>query len=350
MRKLASLMFICPLLLRTGAGQEVDSGFELRTTLSAEGVESPALTQAPRDGDSVTGGFRAMLYPLWKWNQHWSVDGAVQIHSRPFFLDELGTQGYGIKADVMQGHLNYARFWKKASVVARAGMLSSAFGSFLLRYDDAVNPLVDKPLAYGYYGGINPLGLAGVEVDATYGKFDARGQFVSSSALNRRGVFDHDQYANWAGGAGYTIKQGFRVGGSLLRGPYLDRQFAYYFPGEAPPRTLPATGVGVDVSWGRGPWNVYGEWQRFQMDYRLIPTFKEQFVYGEARRVLSPRWYVATRWTQMTMNEGPSARVFEAAAGYRVSASQMVKVEYETSKTVAVQFVATLRPVAVAGK
>lgn len=349
MRILFVLAIFAGALLQNAKAQEASSGFELRTTLSAESFYYPDMTEPPRNGEPVSGGFRAMLYPVWKWNEHWSVEGTVQIHSRPYFFDEFETQGYGVKGDVMQAHINYAQFWKKASVVVRAGMLSSAFGSFLLRYDDAVNPLIDKPLSYGYYGGINPLGLAGAQVDATYDKVDLRAQFVNSSPLNRRSIFDHDQYGNWAGGAGYTIKQGFRVGASILRGPYLDRQFAYYFWGEVPPRTLPATGVGVDVSWGRGPWNAYGEWQRFQMDYHVIPTFRQQFVYGELRRVLTPRWYLATRWTQMSRSVGPVHRVFEAAAGYRVTASQLIKLEYETDNTLALQYVVTFRPIAVAG-
>ncbi len=65
--------------------QEANSGFELRTTLTGEAVYAPALTEAPRDGDSVSGGFRGMLYPVWKWNEHWSVEGTVQVHSRPYF-------------------------------------------------------------------------------------------------------------------------------------------------------------------------------------------------------------------------------------------------------------------------
>ena len=65
------------------------------------------------------------------------------------------------------------------------------------------------------------------------------------------------------------------MGASAYRGPYLDRQYEFFFPGEAPPRDLPATAIGVDAQWGRGPWNVYGEWQGFQMDYTVIPTLHE---------------------------------------------------------------------------
>ena len=72
-------------------------------------------------------------------------------------------------------------------------------------------------------------------------------------------------------------------------------QFPFYFPGEASPSILPATGVGADVQLGRGDWNVTGEWQRFQMDYHAIPTLTERAGYGEVRLVLNPRWYAATR-------------------------------------------------------
>jgi hypothetical protein len=337
------------LFARIVPAQEADSGFELRTTLSAEGVASQELTEAPRNGDPESGGFRAMFYPIWKWNDSWSVEGAFQVASRPYFFDEFSTQGYGVKGDLMQAHVNYSHFWKKASVVARVGVLSSAFGSFLLRYDDAVNPLIDIPISYGYYSAVSAVGLAGAQVDATYGKMDFRTQFVNSSPVNPRSVFEHDQYGNWAGGAGYTIRQGLRVGASMFRGPYLDRQYAYFFPGESPPNTLPATGVGVDVSWGHGPWNVYGEWQHFQMDYHVISTFREQFAYGEIRRALAPRWYVAARFTNMSASYGPGENVFEAAVGFRPNTFQLVKLGYETDRTVAVQFVTTLRPISIAG-
>ena len=335
-------------LVRVAAAQEANSGFELRTTLSAEGVNSQELTQPPRDGNAVAGGFRAVLYPTWKWNDSWSLEGSFQVVSRPYFFDEFTTQGYGINGDLLQAHVNFSHFWKKASVVARAGVLSSSFGSFLLRYDDAVNPLIDIPISYGYYSGVTLLGLPGAQVDVTYRKLDVRAQFANSSPLNPRSLFDHDQYGNWAGGAGYTILQGFRVGASAFYGPYLDRQYQYFFPGESPPRTLPATGVGVDVSWARGPWNVYGEWQHFQLDYHVIPTVREQFAYGEVRRVLAPRWYLAGRLTHMGDSFGTSKQVFEAAVGFRPSPSQLVKLGYETDNTVVIQYVTMLRPISFA--
>lgn len=333
--------------------QEASSGIELSGTISVEAIDSHQLAQSLRDGSNFAGGFRAVLYPVWKIDDHWSVSAAVQAYSVPYFYDQFSEQGERLKGDVLQANLSYSRFVGHGSIVIRAGQLTSAFGSFLLRYDDAVNPLIDIPLSYGYYyEGVTTLGLAGVEADATLGKLDARVQFTNSSPANPRSIFDRDQYGNWTAGAGYTIKQGFRVGGSTYRGPYLDHQFPFYFQGELPPSRLPATAVGVDANWGRGPWNVYGEWQRFQFDYHSIPTFIQQAGYAEARRTLSPRWYLAARAGYLR-SEFPY-RVYELAGGYRPSAHELIKVEYEVrqgpaisanhEQIVAIQFVSTFGP------
>jgi hypothetical protein len=228
--------------------QEANSGFELRSMFTVEAVNSHQLVSAPRFGGDTTGGFRAMFYPTWKISRHWTVTGAVQVNSRPYFVETLTTQGYGVRGEVLQGHLDYSRFWEHASVVVRAGMLSSAFGSFLLRYDDVVNPLIDYPLSYGYYGkSVTTESLAGAQVDATIGRFDARAQITSSSPASRLSPFDRGQAANWTAGAGYTIRQGLRVGVSAYRGPYVypaNEDVAEYH--------WMAAGLGVDASWGIG--------------------------------------------------------------------------------------------------
>lgn len=345
------LLLVCA---ATAWGQEANSGFELRTTMTVQGMYSEELTQAPRDGDSVAGGVRGMFYPVWKLSSHWSMEGTVEVHTRPFFSDEISTQGYGIRADVLQAHLNYSRFWNRGSVVVRAGMLSSSFGSFLLRYDDAVNPLIGVPLSYGYYSGESELGLAGAQVDVTEGKVDLRGQFSTSSPVNRRSIFDADQYGNWTFGGGYTIAQGFRAGASMFRGPYLDRQSAFYYYGEANPSSLPATGVGVDVQWGSGPWNVYGEWRRFQFDYQLRPTFTEHTGYAEVRRVLTPRWFAAARLGYLHPGSYAGTESYEIGFGYRPNTFQLIKASYAiehsalypgtTHNVLAVQLVSSLQP------
>jgi hypothetical protein len=316
-------------LISLARGQEATSGFDLRTTISASSFYSHELSESPRDGSPLSGGVRAMLYPTWKLNSHWTISGAVQVHSRPYFGEEFTTQGYGVKGDLLQLNLSYSRFWGNRSLVVRVGQLSTAFGAFLQRYDAADNPLIAMPVTYGYYyKPVTSLGLAGAQVDATVGKVDLRGQFVNSSPANRRSILDGDQYGNWAGGGGYTIRQGFRIGTSAYRGPYLHRHYPYFFPGEANPRDLPATGIGLDVQWGHGPWNAWGELQHFQMDYRLIPTFNEHTGYAELRRVLNPRWYAATRITYVRASAFAGYETYEMAAGFRPNTHQLVKAGY----------------------
>jgi hypothetical protein len=340
-------------------GQEASSGFDLRTTLSGAGYYSPQLEAKPRSGEPYTAGFRAMLYPTWRISKNWTAAAAVQLHSRPYFYEEFATQGYGVKADLLQAHISYSRFWSNKSLVIRAGQLSSAFGSFLLRYDDADNPLIDMPQSYGYYYKcVTVHGLAGAQADVTLGKVDLRAQFVNSSPANRRSVFDKDQYGSWAAGGGYTLWQGFRVGASAYGGAYLHRQYAFYFPGEAKPSELPAYGYGIDVSWGRGPWNATGEMHWFLRNYRVIPNKTQNTGYAEVRRVLHPRWYIAGRAGYLRTNIFPGRDVYEGVVGFRPNRIQLMKIGYQAQvgptvqgnqgNTFAVQLVTTFRPISIA--
>lgn len=341
--------------------QEAERGFELRTTLTGQGVYDRQLTDLPRNGAAWTGGARAMLYPTWKLSNHWTVTGAVQVYTRPFFVEQFLTQGYGVKTDVLQMNLSYAKFWNRGSLVVRAGQLSSSFGSFLLHYDDADNALVDMPLAYGYYyKSVSTLGLMGAQADVTLGKVDLRAQFANSSPANRRGIFDRDQYGNWSGGAGYTIRQGLRVGASAYRGPYLHREYQYFRPNESNPNFLPASGFGVDAQWARGHWNVSGEWQRFILAYKAVPTLFRGTGYAEARYTLHPRWYVAGRIGHSYNSRAKEQQAYEMALGYRLNARQLLKVGYQIQRGTDIlgnhqnalmfQFVTTLRPISVAAR
>jgi hypothetical protein len=352
-----SLLAVGAVISSQASAQEADFGFDLRATLSAQATYSRASTVWPREGAPYNAGFRSVFYPTWKLSKYWSISGAIQLHSRPYFFEESSRQGFGIKGDILQAHLSYSRVWTNRSITVRVGQLSSAFGSFLLRYDDKDNPLIGPPTAYGYYyQPITTFGLAGAQVDATVGKLDARAQFVNSSPANRRSVFDHDQYGNWAGGLGYTVKQGLRVGISGYRGPYLHRQYPYSFPGEAKPRDLPGTAGGVDVQWGRGPWNVYGEAQWFRLSYRAIPNYDRRDTYAEVRRVLHPRWYVAARIGDSTDYE--SRQSYEVAVGYRPNPYQILKVGYDIQRGpdtpgtlgnhLAIQLVTIIHPISVA--
>jgi hypothetical protein len=335
-----------------GQQNEAGTGFGLQGTFSALAAASTAYEEAPRSGSLVDGGFRAMLYPTWKLNRHWTFAGAYQAVSRPYYYAEFETQGHGVRGNVAQAYLSYSQVWQEASLTIRAGELSSAFGSFPLRYDDRDNPLVDVPMQYGYYGGVATLSaLAGVEVDGTWKKWDARAQFVNSSPANPRSVFATEQYGSWAGGAGYTIVQGLRVGVSGYFGPYLDRKSVFYDPAEGRPRSMPASGTGVEAQWGHGHWTVRGEWQRFVMTYGPEPSFHERTGYAEAQRALSARWYVAARVSYLSADYGGRVQAVETVAGYRPGAGQIVKIGYEVGhsanensldRTLAVQFVTAI--------
>jgi hypothetical protein len=284
-----------------GFAQEANTGVDLRATLTAQAVSSNELTEAPRSGSPMIAGSRSVVYPTIKFSEHWFLTGALQLITRPYYYEDLSSTGYGAKGSVLQATLNYSRVSQKGSILLRAGQMPTAFGSFLLRYDDNDNALVD-------HSPVSILGVAGAQIDATRGRFDGRIQFANSSPANPRSIFATDQYGNWAGGGGYTVRQGLRVGVSGYRGPYLDRKYAYYFPGEVNPSKLTAHAIGVDGNWAHGHTTAFVEVQRFVMPYTLIPDFRESAGYAEVKQVLAPRWFVA---------------------GYRPDRFQLLKAGYE---------------------
>jgi hypothetical protein len=310
--------------------QEASSGLDLRETISGLGVASGALSNPPRSGSAFAAGFRSLTYPTWKINTNWTVTGTYQFVTRPYFYQDFATNGYGAKGYLLQSSLNYSRVSDKGSLLVRAGVLPTAFGSFLLRYDDASNPLIDMPPQYGYYyTPVTTAGLSGAQIDITRSKVDARLQFANSSPANPRSLFARDQYGNWAGGAGYTIRQGLRVGVDAYRGPYLSRDFAYFFPGERNPSTLPATGLGVDAQWSRGHTSLQFEEDHFLMPYAVIPDFHETAGYLELKQVLTPRWYIAFRPSYTAASFGGDMRELESVIAWRPSRFQLLKLDYE---------------------
>jgi hypothetical protein len=315
---------------RQAHSQEARSGFDLHGTVTGQTVVSNALTEEPRSGSAAVPGFRAVAYPTLKIDHNWFVTGSVQLASRPYFYDDFSTTGYGVKGNVLLATLNYSRVSNKGSLLVRAGEMPTAFGSFMLRYDDADNPLVDLPVPYGYYyAAVSVLGVAGAQIDVTRGKWDARVQFANSSPANPRSIFASDQYGNWAGGGGYTIRQGLHVGASAYYGPYLSRDYKYYYPGEATPASLSAHALGADLDWTYRHTDVHAEVQRFVMPYASIPTFRESAGYSEIRQVLSPRWYVATRGGFTSSSATGKMQSVETAGGFRPNRYQLIKVSYE---------------------
>lgn len=327
-----------PLLLSLGIGQrviaqEASAGIDLRATLTAESIASNELTQEPRSGSPITLASRSVIYPTIKFSDSWSVTGAVQFATRPYSYEQLSTAGYGTNVNILQATLNYSRVSDRGSLVVRAGEMSSAFGSFLLRYDDMSNPLVDIPSGYGYYyAPVSLLPVAGAEIDGSRGKFDGRVQFANSSPANPRSIFSHDQYGNWAGGAGYTVRQGFRIGVSGYRGPYLDRDDISWSATGTRPGKLPAHALGIDGNWSHRQTAVYVELQKSVEPHSLYPNFHESVAYGEVRQALAPRWFIATRYGFLSNNVDGKLHTIETALAYRPGRNELIKISYEEQR------------------
>jgi hypothetical protein len=331
----AALLLALALGGRAAPAQEATSGIGFRATVTAQTVASNELTKAPRSGSPVIAASRSVLYPTIKFNDRWFIAGALQVATRPYFYEDFSSTGYGAKGKVLQASINYARISDRGSLIVRAGQMPSAFGSFLLRYDDTDNPLINIPVSYGYYyAPVSVVGVFGAQADASRGRFDGRLQFANSSPANPRSIFARDQYGNWAGGAGFTIRQGMRVGVSGYRGPYLDRTYAYYYPGEANPSKLPAYGRGIDGNWAHGHTMVNIELQKFVMPYTRIPRFRESAAYGEFRQVLSPRWFVAARYGYSCTSATGKLHSVEAGAAYRPNGFQLIKLAYDEERHV----------------
>lgn len=334
---------------------------------------------------TILPGFRTVLYPSLRLNSNWFVSSTVQVQSTPFFYYEAFYPERELEAIVQRLFLGYTRNGDHSSLGLKAGQLNTAFGSFPLRYSDAVNPLLDQPFAYAYAvmlrpdqlpcgsrdltaqqaypvyvehycggsteerQGMTPVtlyGLPGVEINASWNRIDTRFQVTNSSPANPQKLRSHSQHAQWTAGAGFTIRQGFRVGVSAFDGPFLENDVLYRLSPGVTVRDFPARGMGADAQWGRGRWSANAEWQRVEFHY---PRFKippaVSAGYLEVKSILTPRIYFAVRGSfeafgRVVDTAGNTAdhflsnrQSYEAAAGYHLNHRQTVKLGYEWLKT-----------------
>jgi len=359
--------------------QDGNLGISVPVTISGGAMytERPQLEEP--DASRITGGFRAMLYPTLQLGSHWFAYAAIQARFTPYFYYDAYDSEHEWYLEAIQAFVGYAIRSEKSSVVIKAGRLSSAFGSFPLHYDDADNPLLDQPLSYiqtltlrhdqlpcgvpdllwQYYGsvgfscggvpgsdnGLTPVtlyGLPGIQAEFSGHRVDARVQITSGSPANPLSLSHAPDYVQWTAGGGYTIRQGFRVGVSGFRGPYLDPSVASLLPTGTSVRDFPASGIGADVQWARGRWSATGEWQRFQFNYpnfAVSPSVTS--TYAEVKRILTPRFYIAGRagWlrpgsaadtTGVTTDQfAASMASYELGAGCWLNRHQLLKTSYE---------------------
>ena len=95
---------------------------------------------------------------------------------------------------------------------------------------------------------------------------------------------------------GYTIRQGFRLGVSGFRGPFLENDVEGLLSSGTTVRDYPAVGIGADAQWGHGRWSIMAEWLRVEFNYpgfEKPPAVTSAFV--EVKVALSPRMYAAFR-------------------------------------------------------
>jgi hypothetical protein len=379
MLRFAFCFAICGLLATPSPSQDASSGFSLPLTVSGGGMYSERLQLRDPTGSPATGGLRAMFYPTLKLGEHWFAYAAIQETLAPYFYYDAYNPDHLWSTKVIQGFVGYSWRAEKTSVVVKAGRLSSAFGSFPLRYDDAVNPLLDQPLSYiqsltlrpdqipcgvsdllsqpygsvsnfcggppGRQRGLTPVtlyGLPAIQAEVSGFGLDARLQITDGSPANPLWLDQAGQNVQWSVGAGYTIRQGFRIGMSAFRGPYLDGSLDALLPAGTKVHDFPATAAGIDVQWARGRWSAAGEWQRFRFDspnFVVSPSINS--TYAEVKTILTPRLFVAARpgWLSpggavdkqgiSTSKFAPSIASYELAAGWWLNRHQLVKTSYE---------------------
>jgi hypothetical protein len=401
-----ALLFGCMAVAGCGVGaaQEADFGVTVPVTLSAGGMDTHRFQLINPGSPSTALAFRAMVYPTVRLGKHWFGYAAIQVRKIPYFYYDAFLTDRSVTTDVIQAYLGYSLHVGKATMVFKAGQMTSAFGSFPLRYDDAENPLIDQPLNYiteiplrtdqlscgtnellrEHYGfvfancggargggaGLTPVtlyGLLGVEAEASAGRFDGRLQMANNSPAYPTWSITK-QYLQWAAGGGFTIRQGFRVGGSAFRGPYLESSTVDGLPAGTTVRDFPATGLGVDGQWALGRYSLNGEWQRLQFDapnFVIAPTINAGYIEGKAR--LTPRLYMAGRVGRLGTGRvsdihgvsadqfAPALKSYELAAGAWLNRYTLLKVSYSWLKSegsssnltnvVGFQLVTSLHPV-----
>jgi hypothetical protein len=377
----SSTLFLATLILPlASSGQEASSGISIPITISGDVLYGNGAAAQPGQNSSITGGVRGVVSPSLKLGPHWFIYSSVELYSSSYFSYEAGLDNdQPVHAHVMQAFVGYTRNIGRATLIVKAGQLSSAFGRFPLEYDDAKTPFVNSPPIYltnlplrpdqrpcgvtdlvpQSYGGdvdfdcggsttdrygllpVTLYGLPALESDLSWGRLDGRLQIANSSPANPQGLTSSSQSVQWAAGGGYTFPTGFHVGASAFRGPYLDRNLTPLLPGGKSIRDFLASGIGIDAQWARGPWSAEGEWQHFRFDTPgFVTSPSEIAAYAQVKRILTPRAFLAVRasaqrFGRVQDTSGVAANNFQApqyidefSFGYRFSRQELLKLGF----------------------
>jgi hypothetical protein len=362
------------LLLSSAAqSQEVNSGLAVPVTISGDARYG----RSSDDGGVGGVGLRVVLSPSLRLGSHWFAYSVLNAQSSSYLPYASGVDtDAAVGFTVMQAYLGYRVDFHSASLLIKAGQLASAFGLYPVEYDDAKSPLIEPPPLYTnnlllrpdeipcnitdvlsqsydddiqfHCGGSNTqrygmvpvtlYGIPGVEAQLSWIRLDARLQITNSSPTNAQSPLSRSQFAQWAAGGGYSLPGGLHLGVSGFRGPYLDRVLAPLLQADQRLTDFSATGIGVDGQWSGGPWSLEGEWQRFRFG---VPGFQaspsDQGAYIQAKRIVSPRFFIALRssveqpggatdaYGQTAKQIDSRQETEEFVLGYRINRMQLLK-------------------------
>ncbi len=382
MRSLLILCF-CGATLCHAVEDESVYGASVPVTISGGLLHTSGMQTDDGLEPATAAAFRGVISPTVRLGSHWFFYSSVAIQSASYFDGTYYNYNESpVSAELMQAFLGYAGKSGKVSWLFKAGRLSSAFGLAPLEYDDAKMPLLMPPPSYtsavplrpdqlpcgaadfwrqryqdelefrcggseSESYGLTPVtlyGLPGVEAEISAGRVDGRLQITNSSPANPQGLLSENQAVQWTAGGGYSFPGGLHVGVSGFRGPYLNKIVAPLLPPGEGIRRFHAAGLEVDAQWSRGPWSLEGEWQKFWFNtpgFPISPTV--QTAYGQAKRILSPRVFVATRlsferfgpvedsWGSTMSHFQAPRKAVELAMGYRLNRLQLIKAGFSLS-------------------
>ncbi len=377
-----SLLVFCLCMTATCYASDDESAYGISVPVTVSGTLLHTGGTRTDNGltSTTTAAFRAVVSPTLRLGSHWFFYSALAVQSGSYFNGSSYNYDENlVGSELMQAFVGYSGKASNMSWLFKAGQLSSAFGMAPLEYDDAKMPLFAPPAPYtsavmlrpdqlpcgttdlarqqnggaveflcggseSESYGLTPVtlyGLPGAEAEISTGRFDGRLQITNSSPANPQSIRSGSQFLQWTAGGGYSFGGGVRVGVSGFRGPYLNAILEPLLPAGENLRHFNASGLGIDSQWSRGPWSVEGEWQYFQFDlpgFLVSPTV--QTAYGQAKRILSPRIFIATRlsFEQFGPVENVShatARHFQAprkaaelGLGYRLNRLQLIKASF----------------------
>jgi hypothetical protein len=307
---------------------------------------------------------------------HWFLYSSLNLYSSSYFTGSSYHSEQAVDFNLMQAFVGYSAKIGGTSLLFKAGRLSSAFGLAPLEYDDSKMPLLAPPRVYtsrinlrpdqipcgvrsllaqrmgndidfyrggeeSYAYGLAPVtlyGLPAFEAELSIHRIDMRLQVTNSSPVNPQSLKSNSQFPQFTTGAGYTLPGGLHVGVSNFRGAYLDKSLATALPAGRIIRDFEATGIGTDLQWSRGAWSTEGEWEKFGFD---VPGFAKSPTvyagYAQAKRILSPRTFVAARvsferFGRVTDRKNntasqfqPPQNTYQFGAGYRLNRHQLIK-------------------------